>query len=391
MARLGNTPVQRTNIYLDRGKSYALDLVFETKDYEPFDLTGFTVRIVVASPPHFGGEDIILMTAVHLDSVAGVVQFPLQAAQLLLEPGEYPYDITLLGVNGYSSPVVKGYFLIGFNTDSDVSNTYPGANQSQAIRVTMEGRNVIHVCLEYADGIKGDQGDQGIPGIPTGVFIQPEPPLEGEVPPYYPLWVDTDAEDPPLDGYLPIIGGVMAGGIDMDGHPLKDVPDPVDPQDPVTLAFLEDFLSTPGHGADEIWVGPSAPATNNYELWYDTTSTVLKVKISGSWSPITAGEGGGSDEVWVGPDTPPANQELWIDTNEPDPGGGTGIVMSGYYRHDQATPALSWVVNHSLGYRPAVHVQDSAGNVLYGSVTHLSDATLVITFTTALTGSAHCS
>jgi hypothetical protein len=256
MARLGNTPTRQTNFFLDRGKSYAFDLLFEDMYDAPFSLVDSDVRIVAEAPEHLGGEEVITKFAVVIDAVLGHVQFQLQAADTYLEPAEYPYDITLLAPTGYSSPVLKGVLVIGANTDDDISNSYAPSEVAPQITVTMHNGATVKVCLPHGVGHNG---------------------------------------------------GVL-----------------------------------------------------------------------------------GSEEVWIGSSNPPRGQELWIDTDEPDPTSGLS-ASTGYYRHDQTQPSSSWVVNHRLGYRPAVHSQDDNGNLWYGSVRHLSDSTLVITFKEALTGSAHCS
>ena len=369
MKRLGNTPTKQTNFFLDRGKSFAFAVMFEDKHEQPLDMTGGEVRIVVEEPQHFGGAEVIQVRAEEVDASVGHFEFELQASELLLEPAEYPYDITFLSASNYSTPVVKGFFVIGDNTDDDVSNTYPGIDSSQGVKVVWDNGATIKLCLDFAEGIKGDQGDPGeivvvetITGQPgTEAYVQDLDSSPGRAALKFTIprgdpggttgaggtTVHGDLLGLPADDhlhyhtdargdarYLQLIGGVLTG-------PLELAEDADDPMEPVTLRQLE----------------TAAP-----------------------------------DEVWVGPDTPPNGQEIWIDTDEPDPGGGAGgVVEAGYYRHDQATLAVTWVVNHSLGYRPAVHVQDAVGNVLVGSIQHLSDAALIITFKNAQTGSAHCS
>jgi hypothetical protein len=256
MGRLGNTPTKQTNFFLDRGKSFAFDMLFEVHEAGPYDLTGCTVRLVVQAPRNFGGADLVQKIALEVDLPAGHVQFQLQASELYIATGEYPIDVTLVNANNYSTPVLKGLFIVGDNTDDTINNVYDGAASQPGVTVVLGGGTVVKVCLHHG------------------------------------------------------IGG-------------------------------------------------------------------------------TGTSGTGAEEVWVGPDEPPLRQELWIDTDMPDPSGSETAV--GYYRHDQAAPSSAWVVVHDLGYRPAVHVQDADGNVMVGSVQHLSETTLVITLTSAAVGSAHCS
>ena len=370
MARLGNTPLKTTNFFLDRGKSYAFTVSFVDKSDNPMDMTAAELRLVVEEPKHFGGAEVIDIVAFEENPANGILRFQLQASDLLLEPAEYPYDVTLVPDMGYSSPILKGLFVIGSNTDDRTDNTYTGVDLSNGLVVTMDQGTAIKICMDYAIGLKGDKGEAGqvdvaatITGPPGSdalvVDLDPNPGralLQFTIPRGDPggttgeggvtdhgallglqdddhIQYHTDARGDAR--YLQLAGGTLLGPLTLAG-------DADDPLEAVTLQQLE------AHSG-----------------------------------------GGGSEEVWVGPDTPPNSQEIWIDTDEPDPVVVGGSV--GYYRHDQAMPSLTWVVNHNLGYRPAVHIQDAVGNVLYGTITHLSETTLTITFNMTLTGSAHCS
>lgn len=96
------------------------------------------------------------------------------------------------------------------------------------------------------------------------------------------------------------------------------------------------------------------------------------------------------EEAFVGPGTPPVLQEIWIDTDEPDPQMDYSVPNL-FFRHDQPILATTWIVDHGLGYHPHVHVEDAAGSEIHGSVQHLSDFALTVSFDVAITGSAHCS
>jgi hypothetical protein len=204
---LGNTPRQRTNLYLDRAKSFSLELEFFDKNDNPLDVTTGTLRLVVEQPKRYGGEEIINRFSEHDVIANNITRFPLQAADLDLEPGEYPYDVTIINSAGYSTPGLKGVFVIGDNTDGDTSNTYGGVDPAKGVKVVIDDGDVIQVVLDYAVGVKGDTGDKGDQGDPGGVFVQDDTPdWENESPLYNPLWVDTD-DDPPVDPNTPPPGG----------------------------------------------------------------------------------------------------------------------------------------------------------------------------------------
>lgn len=75
-------------------------------------------------------------------------------------------------------------------------------------------------------------------------------------------------------------------------------------------------------------------------------------------------------------------------TGAPGPVGPQGV--DSFYVHTQNVMSSVWMVQHNMGRHPSVHIQDAVGNVLYGSVVHLSPNELMITFTVSITGTAHC-
>jgi len=61
------------------------------------------------------------------------------------------------------------------------------------------------------------------------------------------------------------------------------------------------------------------------------------------------------------------------------------------YEHTQNSPDTVWTVPHNLGYRPNVHVEDSAGDTLFGKIDYLDTNNLTITFSAPVLGKAYCS
>lgn len=59
------------------------------------------------------------------------------------------------------------------------------------------------------------------------------------------------------------------------------------------------------------------------------------------------------------------------------------------YIHDQATPAASWTITHNLGKYPSVFMVDSAGTVVTGDITYLSDDSLRVDCSGAFAGKAY--
>lgn len=74
------------------------------------------------------------------------------------------------------------------------------------------------------------------------------------------------------------------------------------------------------------------------------------------------------------------------DQGDPGPPGPSDLA----YKHTQAMPLTTWVVQHDMGRRPSVHAEDAAGTVIHGSVVHMSDNLLLLSFRMAITGTAYC-
>jgi hypothetical protein len=72
----------------------------------------------------------------------------------------------------------------------------------------------------------------------------------------------------------------------------------------------------------------------------------------------------------------------------PGSGGGDG---ASFFRFTQSIPDDLWYIEHFMGYRPNVAVEDSAGTVQVGAVTYISDDTLTIQFSSAFSGYANLS
>lgn len=192
---LGNTPNRLTNIFLERNKSFALNVRFKYHDGTPFDLTDHVLRLSADAPKHLNGDEVITLVADHVDSVAGHAQFKFQALDTNLEPAEYAFDMTLLPPNQYSIPVTKGSIIIGQNAEELNDNTFTDNVQTNEDVVVLFGMSCdVEIRFDRVELLVGPEGDQGPPGSPTAVFIQPTQPVPDAIPPYFPLWVDTDAE-----------------------------------------------------------------------------------------------------------------------------------------------------------------------------------------------------
>lgn len=71
------------------------------------------------------------------------------------------------------------------------------------------------------------------------------------------------------------------------------------------------------------------------------------------------------------------------------PQGPEGTAASVFYVHTQAVSSAVWTINHNLNGEPTVVVLDSAGTQCEGTFSYPSKNQMVITFTSAFTGTAY--
>lgn len=60
------------------------------------------------------------------------------------------------------------------------------------------------------------------------------------------------------------------------------------------------------------------------------------------------------------------------------------------FNFTQGTASAVWTINHGLNYKPIVQAWDSTGAVINGSIQHVSNTQLTITFSSSQSGGARC-
>jgi microcystin-dependent protein len=119
-----NTPNQVTPLVLERARSFALRMSFILIDDTVVDLTGGTITFTMLQPVRKGTATVLTKDATLVSPDAGYAVLDLQAAELDLQPGVYPYSITYIDADAYSATVVKGETTIISNTDPLTANVY---------------------------------------------------------------------------------------------------------------------------------------------------------------------------------------------------------------------------------------------------------------------------
>lgn len=150
---LGNTPRTETNFAVEASKSYAFGIRFLRTDKSYVDMTKVEVRLVISESAYRGGSELVVATASPIHPRSGTVQFRLQAEDLALNPGSYPYDITLIPASGYSTPILKGVFEVGSNADVDASNIYAHVQSGSDITAVLDDSDLIEITIENIDGL----------------------------------------------------------------------------------------------------------------------------------------------------------------------------------------------------------------------------------------------
>lgn len=70
------------------------------------------------------------------------------------------------------------------------------------------------------------------------------------------------------------------------------------------------------------------------------------------------------------------------------PPGPAGASGAGGYEFTQASPALTWTVNHNLGFRPSVELLTTGWQEMVADVVHTSVNQFIVYFNAATAGYA---
>src|SRR5690606_5867939 len=139
--------------------SFRLELLYAND--VPLDLTGSIFSFVLAQPEHLGGNILIDEAGVLEDPENGLVRFNLQATDLELDDTEYPYAVTWINPDGYSSVVMKGSTEIIENTEiASLGYEYDLTAPPQGFTLRFCDYNRITLKLNHLPAPPGPQGIQ---------------------------------------------------------------------------------------------------------------------------------------------------------------------------------------------------------------------------------------
>lgn len=152
MAQLGNSPRQHTVVRVEARKSFSMAFTVEKRNGAPVNLTGCTIRFVLAQPKHRGGAVLVTKTLTLHDAENGLAWLDVQASELDLTEDEYPFAITLVTATSYSSLTVKGVFSVQENVDP-AEDVHIADIPPQGLTAILSDTNQVTLRLDHVPDI----------------------------------------------------------------------------------------------------------------------------------------------------------------------------------------------------------------------------------------------
>lgn len=151
MKALSNSPLDHTILRLEQRKSFSFGLWIVEANQKKRDLSGATIRLTAREAPMRGArladsKLVLEREATIIDAPKGYARIDLQASDLNLVAASYPYSITLVGNDGYSSTIVKGEIEVVGNPEMlSTTEQYGPLTPPQDLNVVLRGPNVLQV------------------------------------------------------------------------------------------------------------------------------------------------------------------------------------------------------------------------------------------------------
>ena len=153
--KLSSSPDEQLVLRLEQRKSFSFAVVFRQQNGKPVDITGATLTLdflanlaKLQRPEDIVPADIVTISAIVFEPVFGFARFNIQADDLDLNPGSYPYTITLRTADGYSMVVAKGEIELQLNVEhASQWQTYPDNASVDTLDVTLRGMQVVRLLV----------------------------------------------------------------------------------------------------------------------------------------------------------------------------------------------------------------------------------------------------
>lgn len=161
MGTLSNTPLQPTMLVLAARKSFSFTVQFLDANGVPMSLVDTAVSFTIGQQS-YSATPILTQQADSVADDTATARFNLQASQLDLTPGVYPFEIVVTAA-GYSSIAANGELEIEESYEVlALGQTYDIAPSSY--RLVAQLRSNRLVITSNALILNGAQGEQGEPG-----------------------------------------------------------------------------------------------------------------------------------------------------------------------------------------------------------------------------------
>ena len=134
------TPVQ---LRLERRKSFSFSVSVRTADLRALDLTNCKLSLVVQRSK-YPYDNVISAEPLVREDKEGYARFDLQATDLDIPVGEYPYVVTLVTPAGYSQVIIKGHLDVQDNPDFSATDfVYNAAAPALGIEAVFRSKNHV--------------------------------------------------------------------------------------------------------------------------------------------------------------------------------------------------------------------------------------------------------
>lgn len=172
MASLTNTPTQSTLLTLAARKSFSFTVQFLDSNGEPLTLDEDTGVSFTIGEQSYSATPVLTQQASTIVPVTAIALFNLQASQLDLVPGIYPFEI-VTSVVGYSSVAINGELEIVESYEmGSLGQTYDEAPSSFGLIAHMKhNRLIVSSSSVVLEGPEGPQGPPGVDGDPFDAVV----------------------------------------------------------------------------------------------------------------------------------------------------------------------------------------------------------------------------
>lgn len=171
MGTLSNTPQQPVMMTLAARKSFSFTVQFLDTNGLPLDLTDATASFTIGEQQYSTTPILTQQATDALDST-GIALFDLQASQLDLTPGIYPFEVVTVAA-GYSAIAINGELEIAESYEmGSLSQSYVESPSSYGLVARLKNNRLVVTSNSLVlQGPVGPEGPEGVNGNPFGQVL----------------------------------------------------------------------------------------------------------------------------------------------------------------------------------------------------------------------------